>query len=150
VLIALLAVLGVDLVVIALLLALVLGRRRWVRRQPGAFKGAIRVSAGQVEGLGPKWRKGYGRWVRDILVWTKGPFFLRNELVLTDAAVARTADRGEVKRFGEAPIVAELAIDDATVFLAAPAEDRELALGPYRDGSRTAATKADHEGGQHG
>jgi hypothetical protein len=148
VLIALLVVLGVDLLVVVVLLAVVLGRRRWVRRQRGAFKGAIRVSAGQVEDLGPKWRKGYGRWVRDILVWTKGPFFLRNELVPTDAAVVRTAEPGEVKRLGDAPIVAELAVDDATVFVAAPAGDRELALGPYRNG--TAATRAEHQGEQHG
>ena len=38
-LIALLAVLGVDLIVIVVLLAVVLLRRRWVSRQPGAFKG---------------------------------------------------------------------------------------------------------------
>jgi hypothetical protein len=130
-LIALLVLLGVNLIVVVALLAVVLTRRHWISRQPGAFKGAIRVSAGQVEGLGPKWRKGYGRWVRDILVWTKGPLLFRNELVLTDAGVARAGEPGEVKRLGKAPIVAELAIDDVGVFVAAHAEDRELALGPY-------------------
>ena len=138
VLIALLVILGVNLVVVVALLALVVTRRRWVGRQTGAFKGAIRVRAGQVDGLGPKWRKGYGRWVRDILVWTKGPFFFRNELVLADAAVARAAEPDEVKRLSEAPIVVELAVDGASVFVAAHAEDRELALGPYEDSSRTA------------
>jgi hypothetical protein len=34
------------------LLVLLLGRRRSVKRQPGAFAGAIRVSSGDVEGLG--------------------------------------------------------------------------------------------------
>src|SRR5689334_14938165 len=48
--IALLAVLGVDLIVIVVLLAGVLGRRRWVRRQPDAFKGAIRVTSGSIPG----------------------------------------------------------------------------------------------------
>ncbi len=42
-LIALLAVLGVDLWVIVVLLAVVLSRKRWVSHQPGAFKGAIGV-----------------------------------------------------------------------------------------------------------
>jgi hypothetical protein len=41
-LIALLAVLGVDLIVIVVLAAGMFSRRRWVSRQPGAFKGAIR------------------------------------------------------------------------------------------------------------
>jgi hypothetical protein len=150
VLIALLVVLGVDLVVVVVLLALVLSRRRWVSRQPGAFKGAIRVSAGQVEGVGPRWRKGSGRWVRDILVWTRGPFLFRNELVLADAAVVRAAEPGEVKRLGEASVVAELAVDGASVFVAAHAEDSELALGPYGDRSRTAAANADRHEGQHG
>jgi hypothetical protein len=69
--IALLAVLGVDLIVIVVLLGLVLTRRRWVSHQPGAFKGAIRVVEGEVPGLGHKWKRGYGRWVRDVLVWTR-------------------------------------------------------------------------------
>jgi hypothetical protein len=34
-LIALLAVLGVDLIVLVVLLAFVLARKRWVKRQPG-------------------------------------------------------------------------------------------------------------------
>jgi hypothetical protein len=51
-LIALLAVLGVDLIVVVALLALVLSRKRWVKRQPGAFRGAIRVTGGEIGGLG--------------------------------------------------------------------------------------------------
>ena len=39
-LIALLAVLGVDLIVVVVLLASVISRKRWVGRQPGAFRGA--------------------------------------------------------------------------------------------------------------
>ena len=73
-LIALLAVLGVDLVVIVVVLAFVLSRKRWVMKQPGAFRGAIRVADGEIDGLRPKWGRGYGHWVRDVLVWTKGPF----------------------------------------------------------------------------
>ena len=81
-LIALLALLGVDLIVIVVLLAGVLSRKRWITRQPGAFRGAVRVVDGEVPGLGVKWKRGYGRWVKDILVWTKAPFLFRNELVV--------------------------------------------------------------------
>ena len=66
--IALLAVLGVDLVVIVVVLGTVLARRRWVKRQPGVFAGAIRVKSGDLEGLGSSWKRGYGRWVHDVLV----------------------------------------------------------------------------------
>jgi hypothetical protein len=55
---------------IVVLVAVVLARGRRVSRQPGAF----RVSGGEVPGLGMKGRRGYGRWVREILVWTTAPF----------------------------------------------------------------------------
>jgi hypothetical protein len=91
--IALLAVLGVDLIVIVVLFGAVLTRRRWVSHQPGAFKGAIRVAEGAVSGLGGKWKRGYGRWVRDVLVWTKAPALFRNELVAVDCR-SSTGGRG--------------------------------------------------------
>jgi hypothetical protein len=62
-LIALLIALGVDLAVVMAFAAFVSGRRRWLKRQPGEFAGAIRVSGGDVEGLSLKWRRGSGRWV---------------------------------------------------------------------------------------
>jgi hypothetical protein len=103
-LIALLALLGVNLIVIVVLLASVLSRKRWVMKQPGAFRGAIRVAGGEIDGLRPKWGRGYGHWVRDILVWTKGPFLFRNELVPTDSLdELRPARNDEVKRLGDHP-----------------------------------------------
>lgn len=131
---ALLAVLGVDLIVIVVLLGVVLSRRRWVSHQPGAFKGAIRVVDGEVPRLGPKWKRGYGHWVRDVFVWTKGPVLFRNELVPVDglAGAVRAAEPGEVKRLGNAPAVVGLAADGgARVEVAAAADDRGRALGPF-------------------
>jgi hypothetical protein len=132
-LIALLALLGVDLIVIVVLLAVMLTRRRWVSRQPGAFKGAIRTVDGEVSGLGSKWKRGYGRWVRDVLVWTKAPGLFRNELVAVDglADAVRAAELGVVKRLGSEPIIVPLAADGgARVEVATPADSRERALGP--------------------
>jgi hypothetical protein len=93
-------VLGVDLIVIVAVLGVVRSPRRWVSRQPGAFKGAIRVVDGEVSGLGPQWRRGYGRWVREVLVWTKAPLMFQNELVAVDglAGEARAAERGPSRR----------------------------------------------------
>jgi hypothetical protein len=139
-LIALLAVLGVDLIVIVVLLAAVLSRRRWVMRQPGAFRGAIRIADGEIEGLGSKWKAGYGRWVRDVLVWTKAPFLFRNEILAADGAgEARPARPGEVKRLGEHPVVVRVRMGPAAVELAAREDDAgELIRGPYNAPAVTA------------
>jgi len=83
---------------IVVLVGVVLARGRRVSRQPGAFRGMIRVTGGEVPGLGMKWRRGYGRRVREILVWTTAPLLFRDELVVAGAAAgaARAADPGEV------------------------------------------------------
>jgi len=129
--IALLAVLGVDLIVLVAFAAVVCARKRWVKRQPGAFHGVIRVAAGgEVDGLRPKWSRGYGRWV---LVWTKAPFLFRNELVPTDSLdEERPARTDDAKRLGDHPGVIRVTADGATVEVAVKAEDTELLLGLYR------------------
>jgi hypothetical protein len=53
--IALLVLLGVNLVVLVALGGSVLTRKRWIKRQPGAFRGTIRVTGGKIDGLKPKW-----------------------------------------------------------------------------------------------
>jgi hypothetical protein len=132
-LIALLAVLGVDLIVLLAFAAFVFARKRWVKRQPGSFRGVIRVAGGEVDGIHPKWGRGYGHWVRDVLVWTKAPFLFRNELVPTDSLdEQRPARADEVKRLGDHPTVIRVTAAGATVEVAARAEDTELLLGPYR------------------
>ena len=133
-LIALLAVLGVDVGVILALLAFVLVRRRWVTRQPGSFRGAVRVASGEVDGLRTRWGRGYGRWVRDVLVWTKAPFLFRNELVAADDLdEQRRARPDEIKRLGDDAVVVQLRIGSATVEVAADNSDRVLLLGPYHE-----------------
>ena len=143
-LIALLAVLGVNLIVVVALLASVISRKRWVGHQPGAFQGAVRVAGGELDGFGSKWKRGYGRWVRDVFVWTKAPFLFRNELVATDSlGEQRPARTDEVKRLGDHPIVIELTSGNATLEVAAKPEDTEALLGPYR---RPAAATAASSG----
>jgi hypothetical protein len=132
-LIALLAVLGVDLIAIVVVLAFVISRKRWVMRQPGAFRGAIRVASGEIDGLAPKWVRGYGRWVRDVLVWTKAPFLFRNLIVATDGVEEqRPARPDEIKRLGDEPVVLRVRVGSAFAEIAARHEDRELVRGPER------------------
>lgn len=125
--IALLALLGVDLVVIVVLAASVAGRRRWLKRQPGAFFGAVRVSHGELDGLGTKWRPGCGRWVREVFVWEKGPFMFRTVLIPVDEPAGdRTATPGEVKRLGKDPAVTEMQVGSSRIEVAARPADRGL------------------------
>jgi hypothetical protein len=134
-LIALLAVLGVDLIVLVALVALLVWRKRWVMRRPGAFRGAIRVSHGGLDGLTPRWKRGYGRWVRDVLVWTKAPFLFRNELVATDDLIEqRYPPPEEIKRLGDRPALIQLRVGDSAIEVAAHADDMELLAGPYVTG----------------
>jgi Protein of unknown function (DUF2550) len=138
-LIALLAVLGVNLIVIVAFAAVVLTRKRWIKRQPGAFHGAIRVSGGEIDGLSPKWKRGYGRWVRDVLVWTKAPFLFRNELAAANGLDGqRRAEPNEVKRLDE-PVVVRVRAGAVTVEVAAQSDDADLLLGPYRPPAYTTA-----------
>jgi hypothetical protein len=126
-LIALLAVLGVDLIVLVAFAALMSGRRRWLKRQPGEFAGAIRVTSGDVDGLGPKWKRGSGRWVRDVLVWSKAPLMFDNELMAVDRVSAeRQAHDSEVKRLGDKTIIIEFVANGANIEVAARAEHRAL------------------------
>ena len=135
-LIALLAVLGVDLIVIVVIAAGVLSRRRWISHQPGAFRGAIRVTDGELHGFGSKWSRGYGRRVRDVLVWTKAPLLLRNELVPVDGVgEERTAAADEVKRLGDHPIVVAFSSGATRVEIATRAEQRHLLLEAERPGT---------------
>ena len=130
-LIALLIVLGVDLVVVVAFAAFVFGRRRWLKRQPGEFAGAIRVSGGDVDGLSRKWKRGSGRWVRDVLVWTRAPLMVRNELVPVDRLCGEhPAHADGLKRLGGKPVVIEFASGGATIEVAARAEHHDLVTGP--------------------
>jgi hypothetical protein len=131
-LIALLVLLGVNLVVVVVLLASVLSRKRWVMHQPGSFRGVIRVSSGEVDGFRSKWGRGYGRWVGEVLVWTKAPFLFRNEIVVADSLDQQSpASPGEVKRLGEHPIVMRFSMGSATVEIAAHDDESELLRGPF-------------------
>lgn len=139
-LIALLALLGVNLLALVVLLAFVVTRKRWVTRQQGAFRGVARSVSGEAHGLHSKWRRGYGRWVRDVLVWTRGPFYFWNELLPVDGRdEERAAEPGEVKRLGDQAQVVRLASGAAAVEVAARAEDRDLLVGPFNGSVDTVA-----------
>jgi hypothetical protein len=125
------AVLGVNLIIVVAFVSGVLARRRWLKRQPGDFEGAIRVADGEVKGLGRKWKRGNGRWVSNVLVWSKAPFLFRPELVPIDSlAGGRAAEPGEVKWLGDSPVIVDLTTDGATIEIATTEADRAHVVGP--------------------
>lgn len=129
--IAVLVLLGVQLATIVVFVASVVGRRRWLRGQPGYFAGAVRLSTGELHGFGPKWRRGGGRWVRGVFVWSKGPFLFRQELVPVDELTGeRIANDGEIRRLDDV-VVVELVAGDARIEVAGTSADRPLMMGLF-------------------
>ena len=131
-LIALLAFLGVDLIVIVALVLAMIARRRWLTRR-GAFPSRVWLSEGNSDELSNKKRKGRARWIRNVLVFSHGPFLFSNDIVLIDRVqgVPRPALPGEVKRLGSDPVIILFETDGATVSLAADGEHTQDALAPF-------------------
>jgi hypothetical protein len=129
---ALLALLGVNLIVIVIFAAVVIARRRWLKRQPGAFAGAIRLTVGDLDGVSRKWKRGSGRWVRDVLVWNMAPFMFRTVVIGVDGmSEQRPAAADEVKHLGDKPVVAEFVSESATFDVATSAEHPDFVVGPW-------------------
>jgi hypothetical protein len=119
---------------------------------PGAVRGVIGRAADEPSPAWPagrrcprrapwrgmRWMRGYGRWVREILVWTKAPLLFRNELVVADAAggAPRAAKPGEVRRVGKHAAMVALAVGGARIEVAASADGCERAAGPFAVGGR--------------
>ncbi|MFJ1969106.1 hypothetical protein ACIO93_10595 [Streptomyces sp. NPDC087903] len=130
-LIALLAVLGVNLLVLVVLLVAMIGRRRWLARQPGVFRGSARVVEGRARGLRRRWRAGYGRRVRDVFVWTPAPLLLRTALLPLDAvSAARPLAPKEVRHPHGLASAATLTTADALLEVAVRGQDESLAYAP--------------------
>jgi hypothetical protein len=131
---ALLASVGLSIVLAAVLVMMSRRRRRQVERCYGTFRCKVRVHAGAVAGLSPEWpRRAYrGRWVHDVLLVHRGFFFART----TDLAV-RSVD-GEVKRvpstkrIGPLPVMMPLTLDSGeVVHVLAAGADATLLAGPF-------------------
>jgi hypothetical protein len=129
--IALLIALGVSLWVVLALVALMVLRRRWLRRQPGAFPCAIRSVQGETPRVGGRrWRRGWGRRWDGLLAWDPMPTLVGSSLLeVIEVGEARPADAGEIRRMGDQPVIVEVALAGGdTVALALRAEHAALAL----------------------
>jgi hypothetical protein len=133
--IALLAVLGVDLIVIVASSVSCSRAGAGSAASPARSRAPSGSWTARCRGWGPKWKRGYSRWVRDVLVWTKAPLMFQNELVALDglAGEVRAAEPGDVKRVGSDPMILPLAADGgARVEVAAAADDVGGRSGRWR------------------
>ncbi len=131
--IAVLVVIGVEIVVIVAFLASVVTRRRWVRRQPGVFRGAIRVAGGHVHGLKPRWSRGYGRWIRDVHGLDEFAVPVSTTFLPADSlGYQRETTPEELRRLGEHPTVVRMTSGDPSADIAADREHRKSLLGAIR------------------
>ena len=91
------------------------------------------MTSGEVDGLGEKWKRGYGRWVRGVVVWTPGPLLLSNRIMAADVVdEERVEGLDQVKRLGDDPVAATLRIGGATAEVATRHADRELLI-PHQE-----------------
>jgi hypothetical protein len=129
--VALCALVGVA----AISAATVVLRRRSLKSEPSAFKAQIRVTEGAVVGVSRKWRGGYGRWVRDVLVWNKAPLLLQTRLIPVegvDTSGIHGAAGVQAKRLGKDPLVLPFVTEDhGHVEMVVSSSNREHALGPF-------------------
>jgi len=105
----------------------------------------IRVVDGEVPGLRRKWKRGFGRWVGNVLVWAKAPSLFRNEFVQADlvGAVPREAGpAGKVRRLGSGPVIVTVAAGGARIEIATAAVHRERALGALAEATGKHATRS--------
>jgi hypothetical protein len=131
VIIALLALLGVSLWAILALVALVITRRRWIKRQPGAFHCAARRIEGETPRVGRRrWRRGWGRRTGAVFVWDPTPGLVGSSLLrAVNVGDSRPAEPGEIRRMGDAPAIVEVTLSDgATIAVAVRDEDAARSL----------------------
>jgi hypothetical protein len=129
--IALLIALGVSLWVVLALVALMVLRRRWLKRQPGAFPCAMRSVHGDTSRVGRRrWRRGWCRRSDDLLAWDPMPTLVGSSLLeVVDVGEPLAAEAGTIRRMGDRPVIVEIALAGGdTVALALRAEHAALAL----------------------
>ena len=82
-----------------------------------------------------RWTRGHAIWVSDVFAWRGSPAAWDEALVQVSGATLRDADPEEhkkLRRLGEDPVIATLALADGeTVEVAVAPEHRSSLLGPF-------------------
>ena len=130
---AILALIGVPLWLIAIALLMMFFRNRKLRKRPGNIPVRV-LPAGK-----KRWTSGHGIWVSDVFAWRGSPAAWSEDLRQANEASVRSAspdERKKLRRIGDEPVVAALALSDgATLQVAARSEHRSALAGPFLQAS---------------
>ena len=110
--------------------------RRDVRTPPSAFRCALRVVSGDVDGLGREFRRtaAYAQWVRDVLVVWSGRTLSRVRTLEVATAGYRLydVDADEAPGLGLYPLVLTVCLDGGqAIEIAAARRNRERLMQPF-------------------
>lgn len=126
---AILAALGVPLWLCALGILMIVVQNRKLRKRYGDIP--VRVHRPGEK----RWTRGHAIWVSDVFAWRGSPAAWDEDLVQVSEATLRDADPEEhkkLRRLGEDPVIATLAMADGeTVEVAVAPEHRSALLGPF-------------------
>jgi len=132
----LLAVLGIPLWIIVGALMATLWSRHEFKQAQGVFRAKLRILNGEVAGVKDRWprRPLFARWVHDVLVIHRGLALVRSGAhgVARAEGSLTAGDSDSVRGLGTEPLAMTLVLDSgACVQLAAPADERDVMVGPF-------------------
>ena len=126
---AILAALGVPLWLCALGILMLVVQNRRLRKRYGDIP--VRVRRPGKKG----WTRGHAIWVSDVFAWRGSPAAWDEDLLQVNEVTLRDADaqeRKKLRRLGEHPAIATLALPHGeTVDVATGSEQRAALLGPF-------------------
>ena len=125
---ATLALLGIPIWLIAIVLVAAFRNRNKVRSNPDVF--AYKLKAGD----GWKRKKGYARWVSDVLIYHAGIALIRTDAFQISTTRVLDATVPPAKGLGEDPAVLEATYANGeTATFAVSAQELDAALGPNKN-----------------
>jgi hypothetical protein len=125
---ATLALLGIPIWLIAIVLIAVFRNRNKVRANPDVFEYKLK------NGDGWKRKKGYARWVSDVLIYHAGIALIRTDAFQIDTARILDTTDLPAKGLGDNPIGLEVTYAGGeTATVAVSAQNLDAALGPNKD-----------------
>ena len=129
---AVLIALGVPLWLCACGILTLVFRNRSLRKRPGNVPCKFRPADKK------RWTSGHGVWVSDVFAWGGSAAAWKSELAWTTGLATRPADDGErkkLRRLGDSPLIASLALAEGGRSRSPPAASTALAFSGH---SRTA------------
>lgn len=125
---ATLALIGIPIWLIAIVLLAVFRNRNKVRSNPDIF--AYKLKTGD----GWQRKKGYARWVSDVLIFHAGIALIRTNAFQIAATRVPTETAPPTKGLGEDPAVIEVTYEGGKIAtIAVEAQKVDMAIGPDKD-----------------